>query len=123
MILHSAKDIGALVRDRRTAMGWSQAELAERVGVSRVWVVQVEQGKSNAQLGLILRTLRELQAPLRVDLAPRETGGKKSAAGAEKVDLGESVARWRSRGESSGEAEDALKKHLQKLYSPAKKNP
>lgn len=120
MILHSAKDIGALVRDRRVAVGWSQAELAERVGVSRVWVVQVEQGKANAQLGLILRTLRELQVPLRVDLEPLEAGSGKSKV--QKAGLGESAARWRSRGERSGDVADALKKHLQKLYSPVKKN-
>lgn len=82
MILHSAKDIGSLVRDRRTQLGLSQSELAGRVGVSRVWIVQLEGGKPNAQLGLVLRTLRELNIPLQVDATPSAP-----AAGPGKIDL------------------------------------
>lgn len=53
-------DIGALIRDRRSQLAWSQDELARRVGVSRLWIVQLEKGKSTAQMGLVLRTLKEL---------------------------------------------------------------
>lgn len=64
MIVRSAKEMGALIRDRRTGLGLSQLQLAEKVGVSRVWIVQFEAGKPTAQLGLVLRTLRELGVSL-----------------------------------------------------------
>jgi HTH-type transcriptional regulator / antitoxin HipB len=50
------RDLGALVRDRRRRLGMTQDELARRVGVSRQWVVGLEQGKARA-FGLVLRTL------------------------------------------------------------------
>ncbi len=55
--LRTPKDIGALVRDRRRRLGLDQAELAEKVSVSRLWINQVERGKPGASLGLILRAL------------------------------------------------------------------
>lgn len=61
--------MGAYVREQRRLLGWTQQELADKVGVRRLWVVQFEQGKSSAQLGLALRTLKalgiSLNAPLR----------------------------------------------------------
>lgn len=59
-------DIGALIRDRRKARGLDQAELAANVGVSRLWINQVEGGKPGANLGLILRTLAALDITLLV---------------------------------------------------------
>ena len=35
--------------------------------MSRVWIVALEQGKPSAQMGLVLRMLRELGLTLRVD--------------------------------------------------------
>ncbi len=55
VILRTPADIGALIKDRRRVLALDQAELAEQIGVSRLWVNQVERGKSGASLGLILR--------------------------------------------------------------------
>jgi HTH-type transcriptional regulator / antitoxin HipB len=55
--LRTPADIGALIKDRRRALGLDQAELAERIGVKRLWVNQVERGKPGASLGLVLRAL------------------------------------------------------------------
>ncbi len=63
MILHSAKDIGSLVRDRRTQLGLSQSELAGRVGVSRVWIVQLEGGKPQCPARSGLANLARTQYP------------------------------------------------------------
>lgn len=57
IVLRTPADIGALLRDRRKALGLDQAELADRIGVSRLWVNQVERGKPGASLGLVLRAL------------------------------------------------------------------
>jgi transcriptional regulator with XRE-family HTH domain len=47
--------IGARVRSERTAHGWTLDQLAERSGVSRRMVVNVEQGTSNASIATLLR--------------------------------------------------------------------
>jgi HTH-type transcriptional regulator/antitoxin HipB len=67
MRVRTPKDIGALIRQRRHELGLSQIQLAERMGVSRQWVVDVERGKARAELGLVLRALDVLDAPLRVE--------------------------------------------------------
>jgi HTH-type transcriptional regulator / antitoxin HipB len=65
MRLRTPKDVGALIRQRRLDLGLSQLELAQRVGVSRQWIVDVERGKPRAELGLVLRALDALGAGLR----------------------------------------------------------
>lgn len=59
--LRTPADFGAIIKDRRRTMGLDQATLAARIGVSRLWVNQVEQGKPGAGLGLVLRALRALE--------------------------------------------------------------
>jgi HTH-type transcriptional regulator / antitoxin HipB len=80
MQIRNAREIGALVREHRLRLKLSQADLAGRVGVSRLWIVMLEKGKSTAQLGLVLRTLDILGLSL-------EVGGKKSAPKSGGVDL------------------------------------
>lgn len=60
MRIRSVRDLGALVRDRRRHHHLSQAELAARIGASRKWVVDFEQGKPTAEVGLVLKTLAAL---------------------------------------------------------------
>src|SRR5438876_5660048 len=64
MLLRTPKDIGALIRQRRRDLGLDQKTLADRVGVSRQWVIEVERGKPRAELALVLRTLDVLGVPL-----------------------------------------------------------
>ncbi len=45
-------------------MKLDQAALAEMIGVSRLWVNQVERGKPGASLGLVLRALGALGVTL-----------------------------------------------------------
>jgi HTH-type transcriptional regulator/antitoxin HipB len=84
MQVKTTNDIGSLIRDRRTQLRWSQEELATRVGVSRLWLVQLEKGKPTAQIGLVLRTLKELGLTLDAS-APSATGPRRTDAGA--IDL------------------------------------
>lgn len=55
--LRTPADIGALIKVRRRELGLDQADLARQIGVSRLWVNQVERGRHGASLGLILRAL------------------------------------------------------------------
>lgn len=66
MIIRSSKDLGAAVKARRQALALDQGSLAAKVGVSRQWIGALEQGKPGAELALVLRTLRALDAPLSI---------------------------------------------------------
>jgi HTH-type transcriptional regulator/antitoxin HipB len=84
MQVKTSKDLGALVREQRTRLALTQEELAERVGVSRLWIVQLEKGKPTAQIGLVLRTFQELG--LALDAAASSTIPS-SRKGAARIDL------------------------------------
>lgn len=64
--IRTPREIGAAIRARRHTLGWDQAELAEKIGVSRLWVNQIEGGKPGAGLGLVLRTFNALGLTLSV---------------------------------------------------------
>ncbi len=66
MIVRNVSDIGALIRERRLGLGWDQQKLADKVGVGRLWVVQVERGKPRAHVGLVLAALEALGLTLNV---------------------------------------------------------
>jgi HTH-type transcriptional regulator/antitoxin HipB len=66
--IRTAADVGALIRDRRRVLALDQAELAQKIGVSRLWVNQVERGKPGANLGLVLRALTALGVNLLGDI-------------------------------------------------------
>ena len=77
MHVRNSKEIGALVREHRLRLKLSQAQLANRIGVSRPWVVLLEQGKSTSQLGLVLRTLDVLGLSLEISITitkPKSAG-------------------------------------------------
>jgi HTH-type transcriptional regulator/antitoxin HipB len=61
MRIRTATDLGAFIRERRTKLGLDQTALAKKAGTSRKWLVEVEQGKPGAEIGLILRTLKSLE--------------------------------------------------------------
>jgi transcriptional regulator with XRE-family HTH domain len=55
------QSLGAAVRQARDVHGWTQAELAERAGVSRAFVLDLERGaRSRAELGRVLAVVRAL---------------------------------------------------------------
>jgi len=72
MFIRTPADLGAVIRDRRKKLDLDQAELAERIGVSRQWVVGIERGRARAELGLVLRTLDSLG--IRLNSSPAGDG-------------------------------------------------
>jgi len=78
--LRTAADVAAIVKARRRALGLDQAELAERARVSRLWVSEVENGKTGAGIGRILRTFNVLGLTIIVDdEAPKPVRKRPSA--------------------------------------------
>lgn len=61
-------DVGALIRARRRKLGYTQAELAEMVGVGITYLSQLENGKETAEIGKALYIVQMLG----IDLYARE---------------------------------------------------
>lgn len=68
MLIRTPTELGAAIRDRRRGLGLGQAELADKVGVRRQWIIAIEKGKPRAEIGLVLRTLQALD--LRLSIGP-----------------------------------------------------
>lgn len=56
--------VGRRVRESRAERGWTLDQLAERSGVSRRMIVNVEAGTSNASIATLLRLANALQVSL-----------------------------------------------------------
>ena len=55
------KELGSFVHDARTKLGLTQEALAQRAGVSRKWLIGLEQGaRSRAELGKVFDTFEAL---------------------------------------------------------------
>jgi HTH-type transcriptional regulator / antitoxin HipB len=81
MRIRTPTDLGALIRDRRNRVGLDQKSLAEKVGVSRQWIVEVEQGKPRAEIGLLLRTIGALGIALDAEPSAKEPKEKSASHG------------------------------------------
>jgi HTH-type transcriptional regulator/antitoxin HipB len=67
MRIRAVDDFGAVARQRRQDLGLSQAELAERAGVTRQWLVRFERGNSEVSLSKVFALLSELGLVVRAD--------------------------------------------------------
>jgi HTH-type transcriptional regulator/antitoxin HipB len=70
MVIRKTEELASVVRARRRELGLTQEELAGVIGVSRVFVGQLEGGKANVRLELVLRLVQALG--LDVELRPRD---------------------------------------------------
>ncbi|MFL5382171.1 MAG: helix-turn-helix domain-containing protein [Longimicrobiaceae bacterium] len=78
MWIKSPKELAQLVREQRKRKGLSQQKLSELTGVSRQWIIALEQGKPTAELGLVLQALSAIG--LRVDIRDRSDAGDNDIA-------------------------------------------
>ena len=56
------RQIGDRIRERRLALGWTQADLADKCGLHRTFVGSVERGERN----VAILSLRKIAKALRV---------------------------------------------------------
>ncbi len=80
MNIVSVKDLTRVIRQERKSRGWTQAELAERSGVSRDWIIELEKAKPNVSLMLVLRTLKALQLPITIGESPANSPSQTSSS-------------------------------------------
>ena len=75
---------GDVLRERRIALGWTQAELAERSGIPQADISRIENGHLDARWSTIHRLSKALAAgkPTRRSLANGNRRTPPSAAGA-----------------------------------------
>lgn len=64
----TAAVMGDAVRQARLAAGLSQSALGDRIGASRFWVAQFEQGKPSAELGLALKAMHAVGLSLAIGI-------------------------------------------------------
>ncbi len=62
----TAAAMGEAVRQARLKAGLSQSALGDRIGASRFWVAQFEQGKPSAELGLALKAVQAVGLSLAI---------------------------------------------------------
>ncbi len=86
MRLRTPIEIGLAIRERRRALGLDQKALADRIGVSRQWVIEMERGKRRAELWLVLRALDALDIVLTTDGPTREASAGITPGSAATVD-------------------------------------
>jgi transcriptional regulator with XRE-family HTH domain len=67
--IYTADSLGAAIRHYRTEAGLTQAELAERAGLHRTYLSDLERGKETEQVKRILRVLRQLGIRMTLDRA------------------------------------------------------
>src|SRR4051812_2835035 len=102
-VLHTPREVGALVREARTRAKLTQAELAARIGASRFWVVAFEAGKARAELGLVLKALRALGLTLVAEHVDAPMPRPHPVASPKVVDSAQSLERLRALfGEADG---------------------
>jgi HTH-type transcriptional regulator / antitoxin HipB len=94
MLIRTPTDLGALIRDRRIKLGLDQRSLAQKVGVSRQWIVAAEQGKPRAEIGLLLRTIEVLGIRLSTD---KDSPGTKNTGRTPPVDIDSIIATARGK--------------------------
>ncbi|MEM8988445.1 MAG: helix-turn-helix domain-containing protein [Pseudomonadota bacterium] len=65
--IKNARDLGLAIKERRIAAGLDQGALAVKIGVSRLWVNEIEKGKPRAAVGLVLKALNVLDIAFQID--------------------------------------------------------
>ncbi len=78
VVVRTPQDIGALIKSRRRSLGLSQADLASKLGTSRLWITEIERGKPRASLSLVLQAISALGLELTTD---DEGKGQKESMG------------------------------------------
>lgn len=67
--VYTPASLGAAIRHYRQEAGLSQAQLAERAGLNRTYLSDLEQGRETEQVKRILRLLKQLGVRMTLEKA------------------------------------------------------
>jgi transcriptional regulator with XRE-family HTH domain len=111
-------DLGQAVYDRRTELGLSQAQLAERAGMTQPQISNIEQAGGTPTLPLLRRLAKALDAQLTIDLDDDDSTFVFTPR-VEKTELAETRTAWE---EALGSARRDLREHLDALAKDVQKS-
>ena len=101
MVVGSLHQLGAVVRGRREELGASQADIAERAGVSRKTLSELETGRAAPRFANLMQVLHALD--LTLSIAPAGAPTPAPAAPSSPVSLDTLLDRYRTvEGSSDG---------------------
>jgi len=78
--IRATRALGAAIKARRLELGWSQAKLAQELGVQRQWVIRLEAGSEGAEVGTVLRALSALGLSIEVGNEAKDTSARSAPA-------------------------------------------
>lgn len=78
-LIKTPAQLGAAIKERRVGLGLDQASLAQRAGISRAWLLELEKGKPGFSIGLVFRILQALD--MSIYLSPLEITSKQKSIG------------------------------------------
>ncbi len=113
MLIRRPSELGAIIAAARRARTLTQGDLAQRLGVSRVWLGQIERGKASARIDLVFRVLNELDVTLTADIGDQSTTGTAEASSQSGFDIDIDI---------DAIADTGLVKGTQSLSTPTVKN-
>ena len=87
MLIRRPSELGAIIAAARRARALTQGDLAKRLGVSRVWLGQIERGKASARIDLVFRLLNELDVTLTTGIGDQQPAGTAEASSRSDFDI------------------------------------
>ena len=67
MKINTPKDLSAIINDRRKAKGWTQADLAKRIGVYQRDISNCETKPEKISVNMLIKLCASLDLALKVD--------------------------------------------------------
>lgn len=109
----TGRQLGAAIHDARTRAGLTQASLATSAGVSRKWLIGLEQGaRTGAELSKVLAVLRALDLSIQLIEQPEQDEARSPQA---KASTPGTVSAQKIRDSTTSEARKAL--NIMRQYS------
>ncbi len=93
MRVNSTSQLASLIRRHRRELGLTQMDLAERVGASRHWVMQLERGKPGVSLEMVLKATAALGLICDLRPAGATAAGTPQSGAPPAVDLNDVIRR------------------------------
>ena len=94
MEVRTVRDLATAIRGRRTDVGWSQHDLANRADVSRSWLANLERGKPSAEVLRLLSLPTSLGLTLDITPTQRSSDVEVGRRPHDSLDLDEHLRRY-----------------------------
>jgi y4mF family transcriptional regulator len=66
--INSVKDVGLWIKEERIRLGLTQRQLSGLVGVGERFLLELEKGKTTAEIGKVFQVLQKMGARLEINL-------------------------------------------------------